>query len=261
MKSVWVPQVRTNHQAQFRLFCFPHAGGGSSAYAGWPRRLPSSVEVVSLHLPGREDRYREPAFRSLEPLLAALVEVLSPCLDLPFAFFGHSLGAWIAFYLARRLRRDGLRQPAHVFVAGCRAPQLPSRFPPIHALPRETFLQALQGRYGQFPPEILNHSALLQLFSEVLQADFALLETIEYCDEAPLDCGISAYGGTVDQAIAAFEILAWREQAPDRFTSEFFPGDHFFVKSNAPALLHRLSSEIAPYLNSGTPITHATKRG
>ena len=259
MKNIWVPEVRTNPQAQFRLFCFPYAGGGSSAFAGWPRRLPATVEVVSVHLPGRDDRFREPAFRSLDPLLATLVEVLSPYLDHPFAFFGHSLGAWIAFYLARRLRRDGLRQPAHVFVAGCRAPQVLSRHPAIHKLPRAAFLQELQGRYGPFPREILNDSELLQLFIEVLQADFALLETIEYSHEAPLDCGISAYGGAADPIVSETEIHAWHAQTRDRFASEIFPGDHFFVKSNAPAVLNKLSSEIGPYLNREIPIHHARR--
>jgi len=257
MRNVWIPEVRTNHLAQLRLFCFPHAGGDSSVFAGWQRHLPTSVEVVSIHLPGREDRFREPAFRCLRPLLAVLVEVLRPCLDLPFAFFGHSLGAWIAFHLARRLRCEGLRQPVHVFVAACRAPQLPSRYPPIHALPQAAFLWELQRRYSALPREILNDPEMLQLFLQVLQADFSLFETIEYRHEATLDCGISAYSGADDYAISESEILAWRAQTRDRFASDVFPGGHFFVKSNALALLCRLSWEIRPYLDREIPIHHA----
>ena len=105
----------------------------------------------------------------------------------------------------------------------------------------------------------MNNSELLQLFSEVLQADFSLLETIEYCHEAPLDCGISAYGGTVDQVVSALEILAWRDQTRHRFASELFPGDHFFVKANAPALLDRLSSEIGSYFHGEKPVNQATR--
>jgi medium-chain acyl-[acyl-carrier-protein] hydrolase len=129
----------------------------------------------------------------------------------------------------------------------------------MHALPQAAFLWELQRRYCAFPREILNDPEMLQLFLEVLQADFSLFETIEYRHEATLECGISAYGGAEDHAISESEILAWRAQTRDRFSSEVFPGGHFFVKSNALALLYRLSREIRPYLDREIPIHHAAR--
>ena len=154
MTNAWVPSAGQNESARFRLFCFPHAGGGASAFGAWPRWMPPSVEVVGVHLPGREDRLRTPAFSLLDPMLAALEDALHPYLGLPFAFYGHSLGGWLAFYLARRFRRAGLARPMHIFVAACRAPQLESKHPPIHALSPDLFLLELRRRYNNIPTSI-----------------------------------------------------------------------------------------------------------
>lgn len=256
MTNAWVPSAGSNRSAHFRLFCFPHAGGGASAFGGWPRWLPARVEVVSVQLPGREERLRAPNFSQLDLLLSALTNALQPYLDLPFAFFGHSLGGWLAFYLARKFRRDGLRQPVHMFVSGCRAPQLESKYPPIHALSSSLFLQELQQRYNSIPAIIWNEPEILRVLLPVLRADFVLFETIQYHHEAPLDCPISAYGGQGDATISEAEILAWRSQTEASFSVEMIPGDHFFLKSNAPALLYRLCSEIRPYLDQATLTGH-----
>src|SRR2546423_15412499 len=107
----WLPSVRPRPGAEVRLFCFPYAGGGASVFRAWADSLPSSVEVRPVQLPGRETRFREPAFTRLPPLVEALAESLRPYLDRPFAFFGHSLGALVAFELARRLHRKHDVQP------------------------------------------------------------------------------------------------------------------------------------------------------
>src|SRR5262245_25838037 len=120
----WLACVQPRLRPGVRLFCFPHAGGGASLFRGWADGLPDAVEVCPVQLPGRETRFREPPFLCLEPLIEALATALRPHLDRPFAFFGHSLGALVAFELARRLGRAEGPQPVHLFVSGCAAPQI-----------------------------------------------------------------------------------------------------------------------------------------
>src|SRR5207248_8086141 len=110
----WFLAPRQNAQAKLRLFCFPYAGGGSSVYRGWAERLPRDVEVCLAQLPGREARLRETALTSLSQIVDELAEHIKPYLDKPFAFFGHSMGAMIAFELARRLRRSYGVEPEHL---------------------------------------------------------------------------------------------------------------------------------------------------
>src|SRR5262245_51196446 len=140
----WVPSLRSGREAAVRLFCFPYAGGAASAFRGWARSLPGSVDVCPVQLPGRESRFREPAFTRLGPLVEMLAESLRPCLDRPFAFFGHSMGAIVAFELSRRLQREHGRQPLRLFVSGCGAPQALGTRAAIHALPADQFRQELR---------------------------------------------------------------------------------------------------------------------
>src|SRR5690348_14255637 len=120
----WLAYVRPRPDADLRLFCFPYAGGGALVFRDWADALPGSVEVCPVQMPGREARFREPAFTRLPLLIEAMAEALRPHLDRPFAFFGHSLGALVAFELSRRLCRDRGPKPVLVFVSGCAAPQV-----------------------------------------------------------------------------------------------------------------------------------------
>ena len=110
---------------RIRLFCLPFAGGGSAFYHPWKEHLPADIELAKIQLPGRETRLREKAFTRMEMLVATLTEKLTPWLDRPFAFFGHSMGALITFELVRMIRTYNHAQPQHIFVSGYQAPHLP----------------------------------------------------------------------------------------------------------------------------------------
>ncbi|HEY1379547.1 MAG TPA: thioesterase domain-containing protein, partial [Gemmataceae bacterium] len=170
----WLAYVRPRPLASVRLFCFPYAGGGASVFRGWADGLPSAVEVCPVQMPGRETRFREPAFTRLPLLIEALAESLYPHLDRPFAFFGHSLGALVAFELARRLRRDGSPEPQHLFVSGSGAPQARDHSGAvIHTRPADEFWQEV-GRLNGTPAEVLTDGELRDLLLPTLRADFAL---------------------------------------------------------------------------------------
>jgi medium-chain acyl-[acyl-carrier-protein] hydrolase len=130
LNDAWVLCPKPNPQARLRLFCFPYAGGGASRFRLWPDFLPPEVEVCAIQYPGREARLGESPFTQLSPLVQTLASALRLYLNLPFVFFGHSLGALACFELARQLRRQGQPEPLHLFVSGRRAPQVPNPDPP-----------------------------------------------------------------------------------------------------------------------------------
>jgi medium-chain acyl-[acyl-carrier-protein] hydrolase len=244
----WLSTPNRTAQAQLQLFCFPFAGGGTAAYFPWSKLLPPEVALCSIRLPARESRMREKPYTQMAPLVQDLANVLAPYLDRPFAFFGHSLGALIAFEMARYLRREKMAQPLHLFASGHRAPQLPDPDSPLYLLPDDEFVREMSRRYNGVPKEILQSSELLNLFLPVMRADATVLDTYVYSDEPPLAFPISAYSGDRDHSVRQNEMEGWHLQTQGPFQFTMFAGDHFFVRSNQAQVVQTLSKELAPYL-------------
>ena len=240
----WLIVPRANAQARLQLFCFPFAGGGASLFRMWPDALPSTVEVCAIQLPGRENRMREPPLTRITDVVDMLATNLGPRITRPFALFGPSLGALISFELARKLRQQHCSTPICLFVSGRRAPRLPDPYPPLHDLPEPLFLARVRHRYNGIPQQVLAEPELMQLFLPTLRADLTLLETYTYHSEAPLDCPISAFGGTHDEQATYDALLAWREETNSTFSVRVFPGDHFFVRTAPGLLLQTLATDL-----------------
>ena len=185
----------------------------------------------------------EPPFTRLPPLVRALAQGLTPLLDRPFAFFGHSLGALVAFELARQLRGQSGLRPARLLVSAAGAPQIPRRNRPVHALPEEEFLSELRQLNG-VPAKVLEDWELMQLLLPMLRADFAIFETYQYMPEPPLDCALSGFCGLQDQKVSREDMEAWRGQTSGLFSLRVLPGDHFFLNTAQPLLLQRLYQEL-----------------
>ena len=238
----WIICPKPNPNAQLRLFCFHHAGGGTLSFRNWDTELSPIVEIYLIQLPGRERRLSEPAFTRIEPLIQELKNVILPYLKQPFAFFGYSMGSLVAFELTRRLRRDEQLHPKHLFMAARRAPQLPKIKRPIHQLSDAEFIEELY-RLNGTPKEILANDELMRLVLPTLRADFAVLETYNYYDEQPLNIPITAFGGSEDTEASGEELEAWKLQTNASFKLHILPGDHFFLHSARSRLIQILYTE------------------
>jgi medium-chain acyl-[acyl-carrier-protein] hydrolase len=241
----WVTCPRPNSAARLRLFCIPYAGGGASAFRGWWDELPAQIEVCPIQLPGRENRMAEPLFQRVTPLVQALADGIGPSLAIPFALFGHSAGAKVAFELGRELRRRGAATPTHLFVSGRRAPHIP-RSERLYELPDGEFMEKLRSFDGT-PEAILQHPELMEIFMPILRADMAVNDAEEHKVEEPLDCPISAFGGLEDVHSPREGVEAWRDHTRSTFTLEMFPGGHFFLHSARAAMLRVMSTTLDRY--------------
>jgi surfactin synthase thioesterase subunit len=219
-----------------RLFCFPHAGGGTLMFRTWPAALPEAVAVLPVRLPGRETRISEPPIDQMGPLIQALVEAIRPFLNERFAFYGHSVGAAIAFELARCLRRRNLPAPAGLFVSAARAPQFRLNHVPPPEPPDAQLIAELRKLEG-IPAEALADEELVKTILPAVRADSALYRRYVYADEPPLDCPIRAYGGVDDANITREHLGAWARQTTASFALEMLPGGHFFINSGRFAAL------------------------
>jgi surfactin synthase thioesterase subunit len=210
-----------------QLLCFPHAGGGASAFRGWRTAFPARIELCPIQYPGRENRWRESGPPDLSSLITALADDLAALWQEPFAFLGHSFGALVAFELARVLVRRGCAPPLRLFLSAARAPQLPPK-PPIHALPEQDLVAKLR-EFDGMPDEVLNNRELMRLALPIIRADLRLLETYPAAAGSPIPVPISVFGGLKDWTAPVGDLLAWSVWTSKAFRSRFIKGGHFFL--------------------------------
>jgi len=239
----WFHNISKNRRVALRLFCFPYAGGAASIYQSWAEHLPSTIQIVPVELPGRGRRLKAPLVTSIPALIDELLSAIPPFLDAPFAFFGHSMGAVIAYELARGLQRRSRSKLQHLFVSGRRAPQIPDTDPIRHDLPRKELIKELHQINGT-PEEALENRELMDIMIPILRADFQMIQTYKYLDDAPLACPITAYGGLEDDESPVELLYPWADQTCSNFNLRMLPGNHFFIRSSQSALLELLAAEL-----------------
>jgi surfactin synthase thioesterase subunit/glycosyltransferase involved in cell wall biosynthesis len=224
--SAWFPVIDAAPAP--RLFWFPHAGGGAAS------AQVKGLRSIGVRLPGRESRLAEAPFEGMASLVEALATAIEPYTAEPFAFFGHSMGAVVAFELARALRRRGLPLPRILIASAARAPQFRRNHVPPPAPTDEELLASLNIPH-ELAPAVLPS----------LRADTTLYRHYIYAEEAPLDCPMRAYGGTEDPNIAPNHLEGWREQTTASFAMRLFPGGHFYLRDSADAFRVALEADLA----------------
>jgi medium-chain acyl-[acyl-carrier-protein] hydrolase len=240
----WFPNAENRAPFDVRLFCFPHAGGGASGFARWSEHLPAGVSICAARLPGRESRAAEAPLIDMDALVSALAEALQPYLGKPFAFFGHSMGAVVAFELAQHLRRKHQPLPKALYVSGVRAPRFRLGWVPPPEPNESQFLEELRRLEG-VPREALENEDLLRLILPALRADTALYRNYVYMEQPPLDCPIRVYGGASDPNVTREHLEAWVGQTTGSFAVRVFPGGHFFLQTGQREFLDALAADLS----------------
>jgi medium-chain acyl-[acyl-carrier-protein] hydrolase len=198
------------------------------------------VEVLALQTPARALRLEETPLYLMDEIIAEALDAFDAISDLPFVFYGHSLGAAVAFELTRALRRRGGPQPLHLFVGGARPPHFGPIQPCIHRLPQAEFLKAVQTRYGGVPEAVANEPELMSIFLPALVADFSVYETYQMLAEPPLELPITAFCGDQDRLVTPQVMKEWGIYSDERFDFELLRGDHFFLGPHVDTLTTRI---------------------
>lgn len=212
------------------LFCFPAAGHGTRMFRTWERAFPPTVAPLPLRLPARERRIADPLPDTLTGLAAevgAAVAEFATGRQTPYAFAGHSLGAWLMYETAKWLRTAGVRMPCHLFASGQLPPDRPRAGVRLHELSDESLLADLRQR-GLVPAEVVTDPDLRELVLPAIRDDFRLLETYQWTPGERLHVPLTAARGRGDDGLGGDDLSGWREHTTAAATVVAFDGTHFF---------------------------------
>ncbi len=216
------PSTRRLH-----LVCVPHAGGTATHYAGWSRWLPADVRPVPVDLPGSGTRRREQPIARWSDLVADLVDRIADAVAGPYVLFGHSLGALVAYELARCLHARG-NPPVLLLVAAWNGPAAAPSHRPLHALPDPQLMRALD-RLGGTPTAVLREPGLMRAYLPRLRTELRLAETHVRAPGPPLGCPIAAFVGRRDRITDVTGAVAWHQETTGLFDLTVVDGQHFFL--------------------------------
>jgi len=245
--SSWVMLPPHAATAGSRLYCFPYAGGGTWIFRDWSRLLGTDIAVCPLKLPGRADRLGEPAATDLHELADTLVQQLGPHLQTPYAFFGCSMGAILAYECITRILAHKAPPPALFFVASAPAPANVVIQQPLHHLADQAFLAAVQREYRN-PMMATLADEMLPLVLPALRGDITMYETYQARNsQPPLPCSLQLIHGDQDP-IPETAFHAWQSYTSGPFDRHVLPGGHFIVLDQQPRVLDLVRNAMAAAL-------------
>jgi pyochelin biosynthesis protein PchC len=222
MDGLWFRRFAPEARGRIRLICFPHAGGAASSYSALARALSPHVDVLSIQYPGRQDRRNEPPIADLHALATRIADRLPAG---PHAFFGHSMGAIVAYEVARRL---GGTAPTRLFASGRAAPSVPNgrhvHLRDDRELVRDVRLLGGAGNSALDDPE------LLAMILPPLRADYTAIETYRWTPGPPLACPVTVLIGDEDPLVDIRDARVWHDHTHAGITLRPYPGGHFYLE-------------------------------
>lgn len=232
-------------KSDINLLCLPCAGASATMYLRWRRSLPDWINLIPVELPGRGRRFEEPFVENFDQLVSQLCDEMLIDEGGHCAIFGHSMGALLAFGIAKRLQLNRMRSPLALFVSASPAPahRNSDRYPDTH---NDDALIADLRKQGGTPQEIFESPELLQMTLDTLRADYRVCASFNYCRNMTLSVPIQAFAGRNDD-IGSEVIKAWKHETTNSFDLNWFNGGHFFFRDNEVQLLRILEQSLKKF--------------
>jgi acyl transferase domain-containing protein/surfactin synthase thioesterase subunit len=270
----WLIVVGPRAAPRLRLFCFPFAGGGSAVYRNWAQHLDPTIEVVAVEPPGRLGRIAESPIADMNEFVGELLPELEKLLDLPFAFFGHCLGALTLYETARRLIRTTTSRPDHLFVSGARPPDriadqgaFENRVMhdllklaefrinlPAYAQPDDVFAELIRHFNIRATEQLLSDPELRGLMLPVVRAEFRMATTYEFVREPPWEIPITCFAAKGDPYVSRHHVLGWGRFTNSRLQVHIRDGAHFAVVDDAAFIHDVINRELQELSRPASPV-------
>jgi medium-chain acyl-[acyl-carrier-protein] hydrolase len=235
--------LKTGELPFSRLFCFPFAGGSASFYRRWIKSFPSHFEIWGIQLPGREERFTEELNRDPVHLVKAITLELQSMQSCRFAFFGHSMGALLAFAVAHELRKSRQKMPTRIFISGRPAPNHDTRTGLSTALTNDSLLEKLM-ELGEVSKAALENPELVEILLPILRSDLFMLENLQTWDWRPLNIPLYVSGGRTDSLAGTKRQLDWSLYTTAGMEMDLYNGNHFYLIEHQDELTRKIMQRL-----------------
>ncbi|MGA4879539.1 thioesterase II family protein [Streptomyces lydicamycinicus] len=239
--SRWFKTLAPSGQETARaphVVCFPHSGGAASVYRPLGVELAGDVQAVGVQYPGRQDRHDEPVVTDLHELADNIAEAFrQTAAGVPGVFFGHSMGAILAYEVAQRLGAEG---PFALIASGRPAPSR-VRLTTSYLLDDAALAEQVAW-LGGTATALLDHPEMRSLLLPLIRGDYQASETYRPRGDGPLTCPLLALGGDADPVASLEDIQAWSDHTTGPFRLETLSGGHFYLQDHWPAVADLIRS-------------------
>jgi medium-chain acyl-[acyl-carrier-protein] hydrolase len=228
-----------------KLFCFPYAGGSTTVYMKWLKKLNRDISLIPIELPGRGKRFKEQYCNSFDEAVEdTCKQVCSQLGDKDrFILYGHSMGSLLAYEVTHKLKENLYNEPMHIFFSG--------RYPPhiiknerLHLMTDDELIEEIL-KFGGTPRELFEDEQLLSLFLPIIRADYQIINTYEYRERSTkLDCNISCLNGLDDEDILDFELKQWSNCTNGNCSFYEFDGGHFFINDKSEEIINIINETV-----------------
>lgn len=239
--DTWIRRFFPSDEAAVQLICLPHAGGSAPFYRPVAQALSPQIDVLAVQYPGRQDRRHEPMLATIEELADGVSSAVRKAVNRPYALFGHSMGATLAFEVARRLEEAGSR-PLRIFASGRRAPST-RRDEQVHKRDDDGLIEELRSLSGT-DQQIFGDEELLRMVLPAIRNDYRAAETYTCEPGVRVQAPVTALVGEADQKASRDEVEAWRDHTEGEFDLRTYPGGHFYLLDHAADVLRVIGDRL-----------------
>ncbi len=234
------PYIKHNDldkNVKLRLFCLPYAGANSAIFSTWNEKLSDDIEVISIQLPARANRFLDNVIEDMDTLVSQIYEAIEPLLSEPFALFGHSMGGMIAYALSQKIETENRYRAKKVIISATKVPEIYARIEHKHLLSDTELIKVLRDN-SVTPSEVLDSDEMMQLLLPTIRADYKLVETYTPTCKAKLQTEVIVFNSEED--ITKEDMLLWQNYFEHSVQYQAFNGGHFFIHSDEKSLLEKL---------------------
>lgn len=234
------------------LFCLPPAGSSASLYSGWKKLTTDNINLIPLEYPGHGTLVRQALIHDPDQLSRYILDKIQAYGDQPFALFGHSVGAALAWRVEQLLQQTPLQAQIKLLIVSGRPEMTFTKdMAPKRFLTREGLIKALK-HYNGVPEELLQNDDAMDFFLTILRNDFHLNDNMLQDQVIKTNTPLMAFYGEDDPDIANHQQMeAWQNHSYQWLGCHALAGDHFFFNNpdSLQTMIHQICATVAekPY--------------